>query len=87
MWTRLALAGLVVLGLVGCSARDDRQWMKVNTPYTVGEFQRDYAECAPKGKLNDACMRSRGWIDMSSKMEKVPEPPKVYAPTNRPAPR
>jgi hypothetical protein len=73
MWIRVVLVGVVGLGLalgLGACARDDRQWMKVNTPYTVQEFQRDIAECSRGGKLDDACMRSRGWVDMSSSMEK-----------------
>ena len=69
MWTRVVLIGVLGLGLGAC-ARDDRQWMKVNTPYTLQEFQRDIDECSPGGKLDDACMRSRGWVDMSSSMEK-----------------
>ena len=69
MWTRVVLIGALGLALGAC-ARDDRQWMKVNTPYTVEEFRRDHAECTRKGKLDDACMRSRGWVDMSSAMEK-----------------
>ena len=74
MWIKLALTGALALLLVAC-ARDDRQWMKVNTSYTVEEFRRDYAECSRSGKLDDACMRSRGWVDMSSKMEKPAVPP------------
>ncbi len=49
--------------------------MKVGKPYTVEEFRRDYADCSKGRKLDDECMRSRGWVDMAvPKSEKTPEP-------------
>jgi hypothetical protein len=64
-----ALIALSLLGLAGCSASDDREWMKVDKRYTKEEFQRDYKECSRKGDLDDACMRQRGWIPMSPTKE------------------
>lgn len=66
----------IALGLHawGCGL-DDRQWMKVGEKYTTAEFRRDYAECSRRGKLDEACLRSRGWIDVkASKPEEKPEP-------------
>lgn len=63
--------GFGVLMVAGC-ASDQRDWMKINTPYTVEEFRRDYAECSRKGKLDEECMRSRGWVDVSREAEKAP---------------
>lgn len=49
--------------LAGCAA--EKQWMKVGQPYTTAEFRRDYAECSKaKGRLDEDCMRARGWSDM-----------------------
>jgi hypothetical protein len=49
----------------GCGETDDRQWMKVNERYTTDEFRRDYTECSKGGKLDDVCMRARGWVSVS----------------------
>jgi hypothetical protein len=52
---------VVALILAGC-ASDERQWLKVNEKYTTEEFRRDYAACIKGGKLDDACMRAKGWV-------------------------
>jgi hypothetical protein len=52
-----------IAGLAGC-AQTETQWMKVNESYTTAEFQRDHAACSKKGALDDACMRSKGWVDL-----------------------
>jgi hypothetical protein len=50
-----------LLAAAGCSS-DDRQWLKLNQKYTTQEFQRDHAACSKSGKLDEACMRERGWV-------------------------
>jgi hypothetical protein len=83
--------GLIVVGVVvagaGCEA--EKQWMKVSEPYTTAEFRRDYAECSKSGRLDEDCMRARGWVDMkqskgdraadtqSSTPQKYSPPPKT----------
>ena len=58
----------------GC-ASDDREWMKVGEKYTTAEFRRDYAECSRSGRLDEACLRSRGWVDVKAgKPEEKPGP-------------
>ena len=57
----LTALGLVVL-CAGCGGFDDREWMKVDQKYTTEEFRRDYRECSTGGKLDDECMKSRGWV-------------------------
>lgn len=59
-----------LLSLAGCGSSDERQWMKVNTPYTVAEFRRDLAECSNGGKVDDQCMQTRGWVALTPKAEK-----------------
>lgn len=68
---------LFAAGALGaCATVDERDWMKVNEQYTVAEFRRDHAACTKNGKLDDACMRSRGWVDVSRQVDKPPaEPP------------
>jgi hypothetical protein len=48
----------------GC-ASDDRQWLKLDQKYTTEEFRRDHAACTKAGKLDDACMRGRGWVSVN----------------------
>jgi hypothetical protein len=55
----LTLAAL--LAVAGC-ATDTREWMKVSERYTTEEFRRDHAACSKSGKLDDGCMRARGWV-------------------------
>lgn len=54
--------GLAILLVVAGCASDERQWLKLNERYTTEEFRRDHAACSKGGKLDEACMRSRGWV-------------------------
>ena len=80
----------IVLGAViaGCATSSGREWMKINEKYSTADFRRDHAACTKGGSLDDACMRSRGWVDVNpSKAEKPvePEPSRsgVYTPPNQ----
>ena len=55
------LAVAALLAGAGCSS-DERQWLKLSEKYTTEEFRRDHAVCSKGGKLDDACMRGRGWV-------------------------
>ena len=61
---------LIALGLAaileGCSGGDDREWMKISEKYTTEEFRRDYAECTRGGKLDEECMKRRGWVAVTA---------------------
>jgi hypothetical protein len=59
----LLLTCMVAGLLAGCS-HSDTQWMKVNESYTTAEFRRDHAACSKGGTLDEACMRSKGWVDV-----------------------
>jgi hypothetical protein len=75
----------IALVVAACAADTERQWMKVNEKYTTAEFRRDHAECSKSGKLDDACMRSRGWVDVTGPKAKSPEPePRYIPPGSRP---
>jgi hypothetical protein len=81
-WKIGAMGVLLALGLVACTS-DDRQWMKLDQKYTIEDFRRDSSTCTVKGKLDDACMRAKGWIDVGpAKGEKPPDP---YGRDTRPA--
>ncbi|HXG16729.1 MAG TPA: hypothetical protein VNK50_10800 [Calidithermus sp.] len=70
----LGLASAPWLLLAGCASEPERQWMKVGQPYTTAEFRRDVAACTRDGRLDEACMRQRGWVDVTPKVEKPPSP-------------
>jgi hypothetical protein len=73
-WLGSAIAVGVLVA--GCASEPDRQWMKVNQKYTVEEFRRDYATCRRGGKLDEPCLRNRGWVDVTQPATKeTPEPP------------
>lgn len=74
--------GLAVL-LAGCGSTDERQWMKIGERYTVEEFRRDHAACSRSGKLDDACMRERGWVAVNPRVEKVEPQPASPRPGGR----
>lgn len=57
--------GLAVV-LAGCASDDDREWMKISEKYTTEEFRRDYAECSKGGKLDEDCMKGRGWVAVTT---------------------
>jgi len=61
-WLIFAIPVTLAMMAAGCSTTDDRQWLKVDQQYTTEEFRRDLAACTRDGKLDDACMRSRGWV-------------------------
>jgi hypothetical protein len=69
-----ALVFLASLALVGCSG-PDREWMKVNQPYTAEDFQRDYNACTKGLSLDEACMKSRGWVSVTPPKSTKPQEP------------
>jgi hypothetical protein len=68
------LALMLPFAATSCT-KAEREWMKPGERYTAEEFRRDHAACSNKGKLDEACMRGRGWVDVSpGRAEKAPEP-------------
>lgn len=60
-------AGLgLSLVLAACAEQQEREWMKVNQRYTTEEFRRDVQACTQGGRLDEACMRDRGWVAVSA---------------------
>jgi len=56
---------LAVAALGGC-AEDTRQWMKLNQKYTTEDFRRDREACLKGGRLDEVCMRDRGWVAVNA---------------------
>jgi hypothetical protein len=56
--------------------------MKLNEKYTTEDFRRDYAECSKSGKLDEVCLRSRGWVDVTNYSKT--EAPKTSGPSPSP---
>ena len=60
----------------GACGSDTREWMKLDSNYTTAEFQRDIKDCTVKGKLDDDCMKARGWVAVTPpKSEQKKEDP------------
>jgi hypothetical protein len=63
------------LALCACGS-DTREWMKLDQTYTTAEFRRDLEQCTVKGKLDDDCMKARGWVAVTPpKAEQKKEDP------------
>lgn len=76
MRTLVALLPLLLATIVAGCGGPDKQWMKVGESYTTAEFRRDYAACTKDGRLDDDCMRARGWVDMApSKGDRAADAP------------
>lgn len=77
----------VVLGLaivLSACATDEREWMKIEQKYTTQEFRRDLNECTKKGKLDEECMKARGWVAVTPpKAETKPADPLTQPPSGR----
>ncbi|PYN75332.1 MAG: hypothetical protein DMD96_28480 [Candidatus Rokuibacteriota bacterium] len=72
----VALSVLVIGIVVSACATDDREWLKLDQKYTTAEFRRDLSECTIKGKLDDECMKARGWVSVTPpKAEQKKEDP------------
>jgi hypothetical protein len=85
MHRTIGLALTIVALLAGC-ASDERQWLKLDQKYTTDEFRRDHAACSKSGKLDDSCMRARGWVAVNpTKTEtgKDPYAREIGAPAGR----
>lgn len=80
MPTRHAFFLLVLLlgGTFGCALSDERLWYKPGGNYTTAEFNQDRDACTRDKKLDEECLKAKGWVAVS------PDRP---APTAQPQPR
>ena len=86
-WFRRLPVLLIAQPALGGCVTDEREWMKLNQRYTVAEFQRDREDCMKSGKLDDACMRARGWVAVNpggkTEASKDPHARDLQAPAGR----
>jgi hypothetical protein len=73
MRVRVLLATLPVCAVLAACADTEREWMKINESYTRAEFRRDVAQCTRGTTLDEACMKSRGWVSVTGKPAKPSE--------------
>ena len=73
----------LMVALAGCGASDNREWMKVDEKYTTEDFRRDYRECSKSGKLDDECLRRRGWVSVTAGQEEKRKVDPLSQPTGR----
>jgi hypothetical protein len=79
---------MVGIGIIVSScATDEREWMKVDQKYTTAEFRRDLAECTAKGKLDEECMRARGWVTVAPPKSEPKKDDPLSQPYGRSGPR
>ena len=55
----------IAIAASACSLAPDKQWLKPGQTYTVAEFRRDEVACTKDRKLDEDCMRQRGWVALS----------------------
>ena len=46
----------------GCGTGDERRWQKMGVEYTTAEFNRDVDACTRNKKLDDECLKAKGWV-------------------------
>ena len=68
----LLLCALAIVASA-CSLAPEKQWLKPGQTYTVAEFRRDEAACTKGGKLDEECMRQRGWVALSGDIGPKPK--------------
>ena len=73
---RMSRLALLLVGIAiaasACSLAPDKQWMKPGPNYTVADFRRDEAACTKDRRLDEECMRQRGWVALSG--DAAPKP-------------
>lgn len=85
-WKVCTLALSFALAALGGCAKEGKEWMKVNQTYTTAEFRHDVVECTTGGDLDEACMRARGWVDITPSKPETPKQPENFrkpTPTGR----
>ena len=59
------LAALLVSAF-GCASSDERLWYKPGGNYTTAEFNQDRDACMRGRKLDDDCLKAKGWVPVSA---------------------
>jgi len=82
---RSVVLSILGIGIVVSScAMDEREWMKIDQKYTTADFRRDLAECTIKGKLDEECMKVRGWVAVAPPKTEQKKDDPLAPPSGRP---
>jgi len=84
MQSKLTLSVLATALVLSACVTDEREWMKVDRTYTTAEFRRDLSECTSKGKLDEECMKTRGWVTVSPPKSEQKKDDPLAQPAGRP---
>lgn len=72
---------VALLSGFGCATTEESLWYKPGGNYTTAEFKRDRDTCMKEKKLDQDCMKAKGWVPVS------PDRPAPAATTPTPPPR
>ncbi len=77
MPTRRVFFLLVLLlgSAFGCASSDERLWYKPGGNYTTAEFNRDRDACTKGNKLDEECLKAKGWVTVSPDRPTQTAPP------------
>lgn len=50
---------------LGCASSDERLWYKPGGNYTTAEFNQDRDACTRGKKLDEECLKAKGWVTVS----------------------
>ncbi|OGK81515.1 MAG: hypothetical protein A2X52_10425 [Candidatus Rokubacteria bacterium GWC2_70_16] len=62
---RLMLFFLFSLAAVACESVPEKQWYKPAGAYTLADFRNDEKACTRDRKLDEECLKARGWVPLS----------------------
>jgi len=82
----ILLLPVAALALAGCSssADSDKQWYKPNVDYTAADFERDRLACTDKKKkLDEACLKQRGWASLGGDIGPAIKAPATPSPKGK----
>ena len=75
--TRVLLLPIAVAAALAGCASAEKQWYKPGADYSVADFRRDRDTCEKGGKLDEECLKQRGWVPLSVDRDK-PAPERVF---------
>ena len=68
---------LLLLGSTfGCALSDERLWYKPGGNYTTAEFNQDRDACTRGKKLDEECLKAKGWVPVNPDPTPTTPPPK-----------
>ena len=62
---------MALVPLLPACASSEKQWYKPGVEYTTAEFRRDRTACEKNDKLDEGCLRQKGWVPLSTDAEKA----------------